>query len=453
MKAKHSERKSNRVWLWSSVTVCMGLICVLAVLMLNGTFKVQNDYQISSNKSDMVSVSDKTDSSVPVELPEPVKVSSATILSTGDIMVHDPQLSGAKVPGKQEWDFGAFFKEVEPYFKRADFSVANLETTFAGNKNYPYAGYPLFNTPDSLIDAIKESGLSMVLTANNHCYDTGTNGLKRTQKILKKKGVPYIGTRLTEDAPVYTVQEINGIRIGITAYTYETGRPKGLKTINGIPVKEKDNKLINSFSYDLLDEFYTEVETIMSAMKTEGAEANIFYIHWGDEYKTTENSWQNKIAQALCDRGVDVIVGGHPHVIQPLEMLTSEDGTHQTVCIYSLGNAVSNQRVERMDSCPSGHTEDGLLFYCTFDKYSDGKVILSDIDLIPTWVDMYRGGSGYQYTICPLENADYGVEKYGFTGVAATKSKKSYNRTVKIVAEGLTACQETIGCQVTFPKN
>ena len=452
MKAKHSKRKLNHVW-WISVTACVSIICIMAVLLLSGVFKNQDNSDSFSDKSDTVSVSDKTDSSAPIEPAEPVKVSSATILSTGDIMVHEPQLNGAKVPGKQEWDFTAFFKEVKPYFEKADFSVANLETTFAGNENYSYAGYPLFNTPDSLIDAIKDSGLSMVLTANNHCYDTKSNGLERTQKILNEKEVPYVGTRLTEDAPMYTVQEVNGIRIGITAYTYETGRPGGTKYINGIPVKESDNKLINSFSYDLLDEFYVEVETIMSAMKNDGAEATIFYMHWGNEYQTEENDWQNKIAQALCDRGVDVIVGGHPHVIQPLEMLTSKDGKHQTVCIYSLGNAVSNQRVERMDSCPSGHTEDGLLFYCTFDKYSDGKVILSDIDLIPTWVDMYKGGSGYQYTICPLESAEYGVEKYGFTGIAATKSKKSYKRTVEIVAEGLTACQEVIGCQVTFPKN
>lgn len=382
--------------------------------------------------------------------PVPVKVSSATILSIGDIMVHEPQLTGARVPDTQTWDFTAFFKEIRPYFAAADFSVANLETTFAGNQNRSYGGYPTFNTPDSLIDAIKASGLSMVLTANNHCYDTGATGFERTQQVLGEKGMLYNGTRPTEDVPCYTLQEINGIRVGMVSYTYETGRRDGLKTVNGITVKSQHTNLLNSFTYQQLDAFYAEVDAVMAAMKAAGAEATVFYMHWGNEYKTTENSYQNKIAQALCDRGVDVIVGGHPHVIQPIEMLTSKDGSHRTVCAYSLGNAVSDQRQERMDSCPSGHTEDGLLFYCTFDKYSDGSVVLADVDAIPSWVDKYPGGSGYHYTICPLESRGDGASKYGFTGTALTKSQASYDRTWAIIAEGLTACRQALGCAVTL---
>ncbi len=441
--------KSTRKHHWLTVLLAL-------TLMLSGCGQAPKDSVVSSDTTGTVgnSTTDTTKTTVTTttQPPEPYVVSSATILSTGDIMVHEPQLTGAKVPGEEAWDFSAFFKEVDTYFKAADFSVANVETTFAGNDGRKYAGYPCFNTPDSLVDAIKDAGLSLVLTANNHCYDTGTKGFHRTQEVLNEKGVPYIGTRLTEDAPMYTVQEINGIRVGFVSYTYETGRRNGLKTINGITVKEPDTNLVNSFTYNKLDEFYAEVDTLMAAMKADGAEATIFYLHWGNEYKTTENSWQNKIAQALCDRGVDVIVGGHPHVIQPIEMLTAKEGDHQTICVYSLGNAVSNQRQERMTSCPSGHTEDGVLFYCTFDKYSDGRVVLSDVDIIPTWVDKYRGGSGYQYTIYPLESADDGTEKYGFTGTVATKCEKSYERTLEILAEGLTVCQKAIGCDVTFPE-
>lgn len=442
--------KSARKHRWLTVLLTL-------LLVLSGCGRAPKDTAVSSDTTGAIDGNSTTDTTkitvtTTTQPPEPYVVSSATILSTGDIMVHEPQLTGAKVLGEEAWDFSAFFKEVDTYFKAADFSVANVETTFAGNDGRKYAGYPCFNTPDSLVDAIKEAGLSLVLTANNHCYDTGTKGFHRTQEVLNEKGVPYIGTRLTEDAPMYTVQEINGIRVGFVSYTYETGRRNGLKTINGITVKEPDTNLVNSFTYNKLDEFYAEVDTLMAAMEADGAEATIFYLHWGNEYKTTENSWQNKIAQALCDRGVDVIVGGHPHVIQPIEMLTAKEGDHQTICIYSLGNAVSNQRQERMTSCPSGHTEDGVLFYCTFDKYSDGRVILSDVDIIPTWVDKYRGGSGYHYTIYPLESADDGTEKYGFTGTAADKCKKSYQRTLEILAEGLTACQKAIGCDVTFPE-
>lgn len=446
MRAKHT--KNNKTLRWRlGVLICCVAITVTAVgLALSGVFDRDT---IQTDGSDTATTTGTTGTTKPSV---PVKIASATILSTGDIMVHEPQLDGAKVPGKEEWDFSAFFKEVDTYFGAADFSVANLETTFAGNENRKFSGYPIFNTPDSLIDAIKASGLSMVLTSNNHCYDTGSTGLARTQQVLKEKGVTYTGTRTTEEEAVYTVQDINGIRVGMVAYTYETSRTNGVKAINGLTVKTEATNLINSFSYDYLDDFYAEVDTVLADMKKDGAEATVFYIHWGNEYQTTENSWQNKIAQALCNKGVDVIVGGHPHVVQPIEMLTAENGDHQTVCLYSAGNAVSNQRQERMTSCPSGHTEDGLLFYCTFDKYSDGKVVLSAVDIIPTWVDKYAGGSGYQYTIYPLENADDGAAKYGLTGSAATKSQKSYERTKEIVAEGLTACQKALGCDITFPE-
>lgn len=448
MASKHDKNKKAKRWLLGTLVCCLVIAIAAVALAMSGVLGpvgLQTDGGVATTTT--------TGTTGTTKPPKPVKVSSATVLSTGDIMVHEPQLTGAKVPGKEEWDFGAFFKEVDTYFKDVDFSVANLETTFAGNDGRIFSGYPIFNTPDSLIDAIKESGLSMVLTANNHCYDTGTTGLKRTQQVLVEKGVLYNGTRLTTYAPVYTVREINGIRIGMVSYTYETGRVNGLKSINGLVVKEENTELINSFTYGKLDEFYAEVDTVIEGMKKEGAQAVVFYMHWGDEYQTTENSWQNRIAQTLCDKGVDIIIGGHPHVIQPMELLKSEDGKHQTICLYSAGNAVSNQRQERMVSCPSGHTEDGLLFYYTLDKYSDGKVVISDVDIIPTWVDKYPGGGGYQYTIYPLEKATDGAKKYELSSSSAARAQRSYERTKAIVAEGLTECQKAIGCDITFAEN
>ena len=442
MRNRHAKKTSGIVWKILIPTLCAVLVVVAVGLVLNGAFG--NHLQNGGGS--------ETTTTVETKPTAPYKVSSATILSTGDIMVHDPQLDGAKVPGKEEWDFSAFFKATAPYFKAADFSVANLETTFAGNDGRKYTGYPCFNTPDSLADAIKASGLSMVLTSNNHSYDTGFTGLTRTQQVLRDKNMLYTGTRMSEDEAIFTVQEINGIRVGMVTFTYETGRTSaGLKTVNGIAIKKEAEALLNSFSYNDLDSFYATVDGVLADMKQAGAEATVFYMHWGNEYQTYASSWQKKIAQALCDKGVDVIVGGHPHVVQPIDLLTATTGDHQTVCLYSAGNAVSNQRQERMTSCPTGHTEDGLFFYCTFDKYSDGRVVLSDVDIIPTWVDKYPGGSGYQYTIYPLEKPNDGAEKYGLSGTSATRSQKSYERTKAIVAEGLTKCQKAIDCGITFP--
>ena len=128
-------------------------------------------------------------------------------------------------------------------------------------------------------------------------------------------------------------------------------------------------------------------------MENAGAEAIVLYIHWGVEYQTKQNKTQSTIAQKMCDLGVDVIVGGHPHVIQPMELLTStEDDNHKTICLYSTGNALSNQRKDLM-TLNTGHTEDGIIFTFTFSKYSDGTVRVENADLLPTWVDKHTNPS------------------------------------------------------------
>ncbi len=385
------------------------------------------------------------------EEPE-IKETFATVLSTGDIMVHSTQLDGAYVKNTGDYDFSAFFKETASYFTAADLAVANLEVTFGGTESGKFSGYPAFNTPDSLADAIKASGLNFLLTSNNHSYDTGLFGLKRTTQVLKQRNIEFVGTRESETDPIFTVKEINGIKIGMANYTYESD-PKnamsGRKYLNGSIISAEANNLISSFSYARIEEFYSEAQNTINSMKSQGAEFIVFYMHWGNEYKLEANTWQKSIAQKLSNLGVDIIIGSHPHVIEPVELIHSEDGQNTTVCLYSTGNAISNQRQELMDSCPSGHTEDGMLFTYTLKKNADG-LILESINIIPTWVNKYRGGSGYQYTIYPLEAADWGSTKYGLNATEAAKAAKSYERTKSIVAEGLTACQQSIGCKITF---
>ena len=379
------------------------------------------------------------------------KETTATVISTGDIMVHSPQLNGAFVSSSGLYDFSAFFKEIAPFFKKADLSIGNLEVTFGGNEGREYTGYPMFNTPDSLADAIKDSGLNLLLTSNNHSYDTGLSGLKRTVQVLKQKGIEYTGTREFEDEPVYKIKRINNINIGIINYTYETSPANptaGVKYLNGSAISTEANNLINTFSYNNIDAFYTDIKTNLNKMKDDGAEFLVVYIHWGNEYQTTPNTHQKSIAQNLCNMGVDIIIGSHPHVIQPLELITSEDSTHTTICLYSTGNAVSNQRQEVMTSCPTGHTEDGMLFEFTLKKTKDG-VILSNLDLIPTWVNKYLEDGRYQYTIYPLENPN-DLGKYSFNATELGKAQRSYERTKEIVANGLTECQQSIGCDITF---
>ena len=151
------------------------------------------------------------------------------------------------------------------------------------------------------------------------------------------------------------------------------------------------------------------------------------------------------MAQKLCDLGIDVIIGGHPHVVQPVELLESTtDPEHKTVCLYSMGNAVSNQRLGNLQSIQTAHTEDGILFTVTFEKYSDGSVYLVGTDAIPTWVNMHTNSIGRtEYNILPLDDdrEDEWATLFEINDTTLNAAKNSYARTMAIVGEGLTECQ------------
>ena len=239
-------------------------------------------------------------------------------------------------------------------------------------------------------------------------------------------------------------------------YTYETDTDPGDVALNGIALNEDAEKRVNAFSYGELDTFYETIDGQFKAMKADGAEALVLFIHWGDEYQVKQNKKQSAIAQKLCDLGVDVIVGGHPHVVQPIDLLTSEtDPSHKTVCLYSMGNAVSNQRRERMN-LKTAHTEDGVLFKFTFAKYSDGTVVLEDADVLPTWVNMFTskatGKKVYQIIPLDTEKTDW-KEAFDLTDTSKKKAEESLARTEKIIGEGLKEVQEYLSsAENTYPK-
>ena len=373
---------------------------------------------------------------------QPYVTTTASIGVTGDVLVHGPLIQAAK-ESNGSYDFSSFYTHIEKYFKQYDFMVANLEVTLGGTAAGPYQGYPAFNCPDSMIDALKNAGVDMLLTANNHSYDTHYDGLIRTQNVISEKGLPYLGTQTTAEQKDYIVQEINGIRIGMICYTYETTpTDDGRKTLNGIPLAAKACDLVTSFSYDDLPGFYAELQTAMDAMESEGAEAIIVFMHWGNEYELNPNANQKTIAQKLCDMGVDVIVGGHPHVLQPFTTLTSATG-EETYCIYSLGNCISNQRRESLESVVNeNYTEDGAIFGVEFEKWSDGTVKISGIDLLPTWVYRSESGGRRIYSVIPLDTS---VEDWSIFGVGTGRLHSSYQQTMSIVGSGINACREKFG--------
>jgi len=376
--------------------------------------------------------------------PEPEKVvAAATIASQGDLLMHQPVFATCRQKDGS-YDFGSIFKYAKDTISGFDYALANLETTFGGD-GYVYQGNPHFNCPDPLADSIVDAGYDMLLTANNHCADTTAEGVIRTLEVAREKGLATVGTQLNEEEAKYTIVEINGIKIGMVCYTYATGvTSDGRPALNGNAHISKKG-IVNFFMENNLPAFYSEVEAILADMKANGAEANMFFIHWGIEYQTKENATQNKIAQKLCDLGVDVLVGGHPHVVQPVALLEgSENPDQKMVCIYSLGNAVSNQRTGISNLFPPGYTEDGAMFTVTFEKYSDGKVYLAGTDVIPTWVNMHQNGGPKEYNILPLlkDQEDQWKTMFNLTDHNFSSCQKSYDRTMGIVGEGLKQCQD-----------
>ena len=378
-------------------------------------------------------------------------VSRAQIAVTGDVLMHMPVINtGLQSDGS--YNFDPIFQYLTPYASAADYAAANLETTLCGtDKGYKYSGYPAFNCPDEIVDALKNAGFDLLLTANNHCYDTSEYGFLRTIRRVREKGLQVLGTRASAEELKYAVQDIGGIKIGMVNYTYQ-GLPDnpvaGKVYMNKNTLSDTCAPLVNAFIPGQLDSFYLEIRQCLEEMKNAGAEATVMFIHWGSEYQTTPSAEQQQMAQQLCDLGFDVIVGGHPHVIQPVELLTSRlDPDRKTLCLYSTGNAVSNQRIQEMN-LKTGHTEDALLFSFTFAKYSDGTVYLESTDLLPCWVDL-RTNPQQEYPILPLDASlrEQWQSLYSLTDEALANAQKSFERTTALTGAGLLTAQNYLAQQ------
>ena len=447
-------RNPRRLGVGSTILVTL---LILAIIAVTG-FIIWMCIDIVNMDSDVVTrptsasvalptaATEETEETVPpttTEPPEPEHVvSTATISAQGDLLMHQPVFATCR-QSDGTYNFESIFKYLKDTVSAFDFAAVNLETTFGGD-DYVYQGNPHFNCPDPLVDSVVDAGFDMLLTANNHCGDTTAAGIKRTLEVVRGAGLETLGTQSNDEEQKYSVIEVNDIKIGMVCYTYATGvTSDGRPALNG-NAHLTEAGLVNYFMESNLDKFYAEVEQHLADMEADGAEATMLFIHWGIEYQTTENAKQNAIAQKLCDLGVDVIVGGHPHVVQPVELLESTlDPEHKTVCIYSLGNAVSNQRTGISSLFPAGYTEDGALFTVTFEKYSDGTVYLAGTDVIPTWVNMHQNNGPKEYNILPLvkEQEEQWQELYDLTDHNFSSCQKSYDRTMGIVGEGLAECQ------------
>ncbi|MBQ7690034.1 MAG: CapA family protein [Muribaculaceae bacterium] len=247
------------------------------------------------------------------------------LVFVGDAMQHSPQLSASHRGGGM-YDYSACFRYVEDDIRQADYAVVNLECPLGGA---PYSGYPAFSAPDSYAAQLKQSGFDLFLTANNHCLDRRDRGLRRTLTALDSLGIPHIGTYANPDErnrQVPLITTIKGVRFAFLCYTYGT---------NGITVQ--GDAVVDHIDRSL-------IARDLQAARDRGAQVLCVNLHWGIEYQLQPVASQRDLADWLVEQGVDLIIGGHPHVVEPMEMRHSQTHDKDVLLVYSMGNFISNQR-------------------------------------------------------------------------------------------------------------
>jgi hypothetical protein len=278
----------------------------------------------------------------------------------GDIMGHDPQIEGAFDTSTQKYNYEPTFRYICDYIQQADIAVGNLEVTLAGP---PYKGYPQFSSPDEVAYYAREAGFDILAQANNHALDGGTKGFVRTLNVLDTLGIVHMGSYRDslERAKYYPlIIEKNNIRIALLNYTYGTN---GLEIPPPCIINRIDTAIIAS--------------DILKAKKL-NPDIIIAFLHWGEEYERIENNSQVKLANFIISKGVSVIIGSHPHVVQPFRLLTFGDDTLTKYPVFfSLGNFVSNQRAQY---------KDGGIVAGLFLSKSDSIITIDSINYLPYWV-------------------------------------------------------------------
>jgi poly-gamma-glutamate capsule biosynthesis protein CapA/YwtB (metallophosphatase superfamily) len=273
-----------------------------------------------------------------------------SLLFIGDIMQHDSQINAAYDPVAGTYNYQECFRHVRPLFESVDLTIGNLELTLAGP---PYKGYPQFSAPDELVYELQKSGIDVLVTANNHCVDRGRKGLERTIHVLDSLRIPHTGT-FADAASRASLQpllvEKNGIRLSLLNYTYGT---------NGITVPSPS--IVN-----LIDTIQMKID--LDSARAQKTDAIVVFLHWGSEYQALPNKSQTSVAEFCFRNGAKLVIGAHPHVLQPMEWRKESD----QLVVYSLGNFVSGQRQRYRDG-------GGMLFVDLL-KVSDSLSSITRID-------------------------------------------------------------------------
>ena len=369
---KNSNIDHKKVSKTLSITVAV-LLVILIIVACFYYFKNRSDYEslVTSSRQEIEEQKQKSEEANENEEEEEQETDATfTMAAIGDIMCHNTQYMDAYNQETGAYDFSYVFEDISFYTKTADIAIGSLETTFAGEEK-GYSSYPTFNTPDSLAYELKSIGLDVLSTAGNHALDKGFDGLSRTIDVLNDADIAHLGTyKSQEEQDKVLFKYVKGVKIAFINYTYGT---------NGITVPSDKEFCVNLIDKDLIKK---HIETA----KEGNADIIVACMHWGSEYKTTPSTSQTELADFLFQNGVDIVLGNHPHVLEPMEKrtITLEDGTTKDgFIIYSLGNFIADQNAK--------NTRNSVILNLTITKHTDGKVTIDKADYVPIY--MYKDTS------------------------------------------------------------
>ena len=366
---------------WSNKTFIAVLLIAVAISMAL-TLLAEGLKGIPLVNSSATTVSQTADSKEKNTATE--QETSARIMANGDLLYHDIiYISAKKADGT--YDFHENFEYVKPWLKQADLVLGDFEGTV--NKDHYLAGYPLFNAPGEVMDAIKDAGYQVLDLAHNHILDSQIEGVVSTADAIEKAGMTPVGvyTHESRDKAPLVIKEVKGIKVAILAYSY------GFNGIEQSIPQEDYNRYLSDLDEDKMK---AEIERAEKE-----ADITIIMPQMGVEYQIEPTEEQKKLYHKMIDWGADIIFGGHPHVVEPAETV-EKDGDKKLI-IYSMGNFISNQRIETMQDVENAKwTERGVLMDVTIKKKS-GKTTIETAQAHPSWVSRTPKG-GYSSEGYPL---------------------------------------------------
>ena len=411
------------------------ILLLALALLLSGCAPAQPAESGGAASSQPPAASQSPDQSRPEE-PEPAPEPTVShLMVAGDVMSHMPITNDAYVEADGTYDYSHMLQFAARQLEQADYAVANLETVLAGGPDY--SGFPAFNSPDELAYDVKEAGFDLLSTANNHTRDRGMDGIYRTLDVLDQAGLAHVGTYRSQEerdehSGIY-VADVGGISVAFLSYTYG---------LNGFRLDSDKMYAVNLFNLDyyttLANPDYELLQSDLEAARALDADLIAVMIHWGVEYQNAPNGHQTNLAQFLVEQGADLVLGGHPHVLQPYETIsvTGWDGQEREgfVC-YSLGNFISNQ----YDPFPAVQTTAVLDLELTKDPES-GETAVTGVSYEPYFM-LHRDGApvGEKRYLLNIHDA---MEEYE-AGESTLVDKSAYQQLQK----ALDHCHEILGVE------